>query len=204
MGLVRRELEVLDDFLPVGASEMVIAYMHQYKIHLKIKRERKTILGDYRPATHSSPHTISVNANLNKYHFLITFVHELAHLVNFIQHGRRVQPHGPEWKTCFAQLLKRFLEKDIFPADIKEALRQSDNNLSATTCSDPKLFKILYKYDDANGKHLVEHLSIGDTFRTESGEVYLIREKRRTRFACEQIHSKKMYFFPGIYEVFKE
>jgi hypothetical protein len=204
MGLVKRELEVLEDFLPAGATELVIAYMHQYKIHLKIKRERKTILGDYRPSTGRTPHTISVNANLNKYHFLITFVHELAHLVNFIQHGRKVLPHGQEWKNCFAQLLQQFVAKDIFPDDIRRALEKSASNLSATTCSDPKLFKILYKYDEANGKHLVEHLSIGDTFRTENGDIYQIREKRRTRFACEHIHSKKMYLFPGIYEVFKE
>ncbi len=204
MGLVRKELTALNDFLPEGAADMVIAYMHQYRIHLKIKRERKTILGDYRPSMNGKPHTISVNANLNKYHFLITFIHELAHLVNYLNHGRKAAPHGREWKECFAFLLKKFVDKNIFPQDINIAINQSISNLSATTCSDPVLFKVLYKYDDDNGKFLVEELSIGDIFKTENGDIFRIKEKRRTRFACENIHTKKLYLFPGIYEVFKE
>lgn len=204
MGLVKRELEILSDFVPQDAVSMVIDSMHLYKIHLKIKKERKTILGDFRPAHEGKPHTISVNANLNKFHFLITYIHELAHLTNFLKNGRRAQPHGQEWKDCFAVLLREYLAKKIFPQDVEQALNKSINNLSATTCSDPALFKILYKYDDRNGKHLVEELSIGDTFKTPNGELFLIKEKRRSRFACENIHSKKLFLFPGIYEVFKE
>lgn len=204
MALIKKELTVLNDFLPQGATDLVIEYMHLYKIHLKIKRERKTILGDYRPSMNGNPHTISVNANLNPYHFLITFVHELAHLVNYLNHGRKKLPHGKEWKACFAFLLQKFVAKNIFPPDISEALGESISNLSATTCSDPKLFKILYRYDDKKGKHLVEDLSIGETFKTDKGERFLIKEKRRTRYACENLHTKKMYLFPGIYEVFKE
>ena len=93
---------------------------------------------------------------------------------------------------------------NIFPEDIKKALYQSIHNLSATTCSDPILFKTLYKYDNENGKILVEHLSINDIFKTEKGDKYLIKEKRRTRYICENLHTKKIYLFPGIYEVFKE
>lgn len=204
MALVKRELEVIKDFLPEGAFEMVLDSMHQYKIHLKIKRERKTILGDYRPSHKGKPHTISVNANLNKFHFLITYVHELAHLVNFVQHGGRTQPHGKEWKGHFRQLLQKYVEKDIFPEDISKALDQSLSNMSASTCSDPLLYKVLSKYDEENGKQMVHELSIGDTFKTERGDIYIIREKRRSRFACENMGTKKLYLFPGIYEVFKE
>ena len=175
MALVKRELEVIKDFLPEGAFEMVLESMHRYKIHLKIKRERKTILGDYRPSHRGKPHTISVNANLNRFHFLITYAHELAHLVNFVQHGGRTQPHGKEWKGHFRQLLQTYVEKGIFPEDIKRALEQSLSNMSATTCSDPMLYKVLTKNDQANGKRMVDELNIGDTFRTEKGDVYFIR-----------------------------
>lgn len=204
MAYIKKELTALSDFLPEGATDMVIEYMHQYKIHLKITRERKTILGDYRPSANGVPHTITVNANLNKYHFLITLVHEVAHLVNYITHGRNKMPHGKEWKECFAILLKKFVDQNIFPADIEKALANSLHNLSATTCSDPKLFKVLYKYDEDNGKILVEQLHAGDQFRTEKGDVFQLKEKRRTRYVCENVQTKKMYLFPGIYEVFKE
>ncbi|MBK6332035.1 MAG: SprT-like domain-containing protein [Bacteroidetes bacterium] len=204
MGLVKKELSVLHDFIPSDAVELVIAYMHQYKIHLKIKRERKTVLGDYRPSFNGKPHTISVNANLNKYHFLITFIHELAHLINYIEFGRSALPHGKEWKQHFSLLLKKFIDLQIFPQDVTFGINRSIHNLSASTCSDPQLFKILYRYDEKNGKHLVEQLSIGDTFKTEKGDFFVLKQKRRTRFACENIHTKKIYLFPGIYEVFKE
>ena len=204
MALVRKELSTLHDYMPSDAVELAISFMKEYKIHLKIKRERKTILGDYRPSHNGKPHTISVNANLNIYHFLITFVHEVAHLITHTQHPRRVSPHGAEWKNNFAFLLHKFIDLHIFPEDIKKALYQSIHNLSATTCSDPILFKTLYKYDNENGKILVEHLSINDIFKTEKGDKYLIKEKRRTRYVCENLHTKKIYLFPGIYEVFKE
>ena len=204
MALIRRELSVLSEFLPEGATDMVIAYMHEYQIHLKIKRERKTILGDYRPSSNGKPHTISVNANLNQYHFLITFIHELAHLLTFLSHKGHASPHGKEWKTCFAHLLKKFSDKHIFPEDIRQALNKSLSNLAATTCSDPVLFKILNRYDADNGKIMVDELQPGERFKTEKGEVFQVKEKRRTRYACQNIHTKKMYLFPGIFEVFKE
>ena len=68
----------------------VTAYLHQYKVHLTVARERKSILGDYRHRTHYQNHRISVNGNLNKFSFLITLLHELAHLLTFEQHGNSV------------------------------------------------------------------------------------------------------------------
>lgn len=204
MGLVKKELTILHDILPARSADLVITYMHQYSIHLKIKRERKTVLGDYRPSGNGKPHTISVNANLNPYHFLITFIHELAHLVCYLQYGRKAAPHGKEWKNIFSGLLKKFIDDQVFPADISTALKSSLHNLAATTCSDPVLFKILYRYDDKPGVYLVEQLEKGEIFTTEKGEKYQVIEKRRTRFACQHTESKKMYLFPGIYEVFKE
>ena len=102
-------LEYLQQYLPNGSAPLVMQYLHHYKVHLTITRERKSILGDYRHATHERNHRISVNGNLNKYSFLITLVHELAHLLTFQQYGNRVQSHGREWKHLYAFLLKDFI-----------------------------------------------------------------------------------------------
>src|SRR3954449_12425656 len=101
-------LEHLSQFIPPVAVPRVLEYLHQYKVHLTITRERKSILGDYRHATRDRNHRISVNGNLNKYSFLITLVHELAHLLTFQHYGNRVQSHGREWKNIYAFLLKDF------------------------------------------------------------------------------------------------
>jgi SprT protein len=197
------ELSILKNYLPPNTAERVIEYMHSYKIHLKIKRERKSILGDYRPAHDGKPHTISVNANLNTYHFLITFLHELAHLINHLNHGRNKLPHGKEWKQVFSVLLKQFTEASVFPADIEQALLQSMNNLAASTCSDPFLFKVLRTYDEQTDKVTMDHLSVGDLFKTDSNQTFQMISKRRTRYVCEEIFTKKQYLFPSIYEVLK-
>src|ERR1700730_13644310 len=122
-------LEYLQQYLPPASAQLVLQYLHHYKVHLTITRERKSILGDYRHATHDRNHRISVNGNLNKYSFLITLIHELAHLLTFQQWGNRVQSHGKEWKNIYAFLLKDFISGNIFPEDIKLALLQSMHNL---------------------------------------------------------------------------
>lgn len=204
MAVKEHPLEAIQHYLPPGTAEDVIKWLHDYKIHLKIKRERKSILGDYRPAHQGKPHTISINANLNTFHFFITFLHELAHLINFLNHGRKVMPHGKEWKAVFALLLNKFHGKQIFPDDIQHALQNSMRDLSASTCSDPNLYKILRKYDEVTHTLMVEDMEIGDLFRTHEGRIFKILAKRRTRYECLDVKTAKKYLFPSIYEVYKE
>src|SRR5688572_27315790 len=93
----------LQQFLPPGTYEAVLSYLRTYKVHLTIAKERKSILGDYRHSTHYANHRISVNGNLNNWSFLITLLHELAHLLTFEQYGNKVLAHGREWKMIFAR-----------------------------------------------------------------------------------------------------
>src|SRR5688572_5513493 len=136
-------LEYLSRFIPHAAVPRVLDYLHHYKVHLTITRERKTVLGDYRHAAGHKTHRISVNGSLNQYSFLITLIHELAHLVTFMNYGNRVQSHGREWKDCYAMLLKDFLQKDIFPSSIEQALMRSMHDLPASSCADEDLMRVL-------------------------------------------------------------
>ena len=56
-----------------------------------------------------------MNGTLNNYSFLITLIHELAHLLTFTQYKNRVEPHGREWKRIYGTMMKDFLTPDIFP-----------------------------------------------------------------------------------------
>jgi len=51
-------LEYLRQFIPHAAVPRVLEYLHQYKVHLTITRERKSVLGDYRHATSHQNHRI--------------------------------------------------------------------------------------------------------------------------------------------------
>jgi SprT protein len=196
-------IQYLEQFLPPGSFEAVAPYFTTHIIHLTLTRDRKSVLGDYRHPTRSEPfHRISININLNKYNFLITLLHELAHLITYIHYNNKVNPHGEEWKTQFRHILIPFTGKNIFPADVEKALYAYLQNPAASTCTDPGLYKALNKYDEKEpGYHLVDDLSINQKFQTQDGQVYQIIEKRRTRYRCQNLKTGKMYLFPGIAEV---
>lgn len=195
-------LEYLGQFIPEAASSLALEYIVQNKVHLTITRERKTVLGDYRHATLYKTHRISVNGNLNKYSFLITLVHELAHLVTFNRYGNKVQSHGKEWKSTYAGLLKSFIDLPIFPQDIQDALHRSLHNLPASSCADEDLMRVLKKYDKhQNGLVMVEQIGDGSLFEISKGKVFKKGKKLRKRYQCIEIHTGKVYLFSPVYEV---
>jgi len=192
----------LKDYLPPGTYEAVLSYLRQYKVHLTVARERKSILGDYRHRTHRDNHRISVNGNLNSYSFLITLLHELAHLLTFEAFGNKVLAHGREWKTIYAKMLAQFLQHKIFPADIESELLHSLQNPAASTCAEDSLLRVLRKYD-ANESHyrLVEEITLNGLFRLHDGRVFKKGEKLRKRFKCTEVKTGKVFLFSPVYEV---
>jgi len=197
-------LTYLQNYLPEAAASPVLTLLQQYKVHLTITRERKSVLGDYRHAHQHAAHRISVNGNLNPYAFLITLVHELAHLVTFLQYGNRVQAHGREWKQVYRMLLTRFLEMHIFPADILASLQSSLHNLPASSCADEGLMRVLRRYDKKEeGMLLVEELPEGALFVLDDGKIFKKGQRLRKRFQCTEVKTGKLYLFSPIYEVKK-
>jgi len=194
-------ISTLQDFLPTNTYEPVLAYLQQYHVHLTVARERKSILGDYRHRTHGKNHRISVNGNLNQYAFLITLLHELAHLLAFENFGNRIAPHGREWKNVFGKLLAQFIEHDIFPVDIKSSLVNSLHNPAASSCSDEDLLRVLKKYDQEKTPLVfIESIPEGSLFKTHDGKVFKKGEKIRKRYKCEEVKTRKLYLFSPIYE----
>jgi hypothetical protein len=195
-------IDHLQRFLPPGTYEAVLQYLQFYKVHLTVAAERKSILGDYRHRTHFSNHRISVNGNLNKFSFLITLLHELAHLLTFEQFGNQVLSHGREWKIIYGKLLEQFLQNKIFPADIEKELLDSLKNPAATSCAEDGLIRVLRKYDDNRSHHrLVEEIPENGTFRCDNGRVFKRGEKIRKRFKCIEVNTGRIYLFSPVYEV---
>lgn len=192
----------LNSFLPEGSFEEVAMYLKQYKVHLTITRERQTILGNYRNKVFDKNHRITVNGNLNKYSFLITLLHELAHLLAHEKYGGRIQPHGVQWKNEFGKILQQFIPKKIFPADVESVLLKSLYNLSASSCADEHLTRALKKYDEKKEDFVfVEQLPQGSLFKLKDGKIFKKGEKVRKRFKCTEVATGKLYLFSPIYEV---
>ena len=195
-------LQQLKQYLPKGSFDEVSHYLLQYKVQLTITRERRTVLGDYRNSVAGKNHRISVNGNLNPYSFLITLLHELAHLFTYERFGHRVQAHGPEWKNEYSKVLAKFLLKKIFPADIQKALLQTLQNPAASSCADTSLLRVLHKYDQKEGFLLIESLPPGAVFKVSGGRAFRKEDKVRKRFKCVEISTGKVYLFSPVYEVY--
>jgi SprT protein len=195
-------LHELNSYLPDGSFEDVVAYLHEYKVHLTVTRERKSVLGDYRNSHSNRNHRISVNGNLNKYSFLITLLHELGHLLAFEKYGNRIPPHGDHWKNEFSKVLARFISKKIFPADIETELLRSLKNPSASSCAEDGLLRILKRYDaHKTGFYFVEELPLNSIFKVKGGKTYKKGNKVRKRFVCQDVASGRLFLFSPVAEV---
>ncbi len=195
-------LAQLQQYLPEGSFDEVVYYLQHYKVHLTITRQRQTILGDYRHAIGTKTHRISVNGNLNKFSFLITLLHELAHLFTYEQFGHRVMAHGKEWKNEFSKVLAKFLLQKIFPTDIEKALMRTLQNPAASSCGDEHLLRVLTNYDEKKpGVNFVEQLPFGASFKIKGNRIFKKGEKIRKRYKCVELKTGKLYLFSPVFEV---
>ncbi|MBX2923293.1 MAG: SprT-like domain-containing protein [Chitinophagaceae bacterium] len=195
-------LNALNSFLPPGSYDTVMQYLLQFKVHLTITRERKSVLGDYRFAVNGKNHRISVNGNLNPYAFLITLLHELAHLVAFVRFGNRIASHGKEWKLTYGEILYQFLQLNIFPADVAHEVKMTMQRPAAGSCAEDGLLRVLRKYDQQkDSRQLVEEIEPGNLFATDDGRIFRRGEQLRKRIRCLEVKTGKVYLFSPVYEV---
>ncbi len=193
-------IKILSNYLPNGAEEYVAELIIKHQTHFKISRPRKTKLGDYRSPKNGKGHRISVNANLNPYSFLITTLHEFAHLTTYKRFKHEVYPHGPQWKTEFLNLFNPVYDLIDFPQDIKEALFNYFKNPKASSCSDDKLMRVLKRYDKNNDELLVEHIKTGQKFKL-NGKTFVKGKRLRKYYLCTDVNTKKEYRVNGLAEI---
>lgn len=191
--------QTLAKYLPERAVDPVFELIKQHRIYLKIVNERKTRHGDYRKL--NGNHQITVNANLNHYRFLITLIHEIAHLLAFEHYGRYIKPHGLEWKNTFQRLMLPFIKPDIFPSDLLPVLARHFRNPKASSDTDAHLSIALKSYDPATDKNYIFELPVGSTFRIYNGKVFQKGRKRVKRYECKEVSTGKIYIFQPNAEV---
>lgn len=193
--LQERYTVLLGKRMPLAAAPIIARWIVELKVRFVVTRPRKTKLGDFRPAHKGKAAQITVNGDLNSYNFLVTTIHEFAHLGCHLEHGSKVNPHGKEWKRQYSSLLKPFLEKEIFPPDISDALYYHISKPSASSCSCPELSRALARHDDEEAVFLGD-LSRGAVFEFQNVQ-YTHIEKRRTRHVCERAQDGKKFLISG-------
>ena len=195
MASTDKYLSVFEKFLPQGSAVYCFELWKQHGFEFKIKRSRKTKLGDYRFDPAKKKHVITVNNDLNPYSFLITYLHEVAHLLAFQKYGRSIAPHGREWKQEFQAVTSPVLTPEIFPGPVIKAFGHYMKNPKASSCSDPKLLAALRQFDQQPGTFLNE-IAPGDWFIFQ-GRIFQHLEKKRTRHICLEKKSNKKFLISG-------
>ena len=196
-----RNKAILKRYIPEKAVDPIARWIYHFDFKLKIKHSRSSKYGDYRPPVKELNHQITINNDLNPYSFLITFIHEIAHLSNWNKNKEKVKPHGEEWKGEFKLLMKPFLTENIFPDDVISALNNYLHNPSASSCSDLNLQRTLKKYNQKEKTVYLEQLPDGTFFKTLKNKYFYKGKKVRKRFICTEMGTKKQYLFSPVAEI---
>lgn len=186
--------DILEKYVPEHAADTVFELIKMYGVHLKIVHERITRHGDYRRG-HDGRHQITVNASLNKYRFLITLIHEIAHLAAFEKYGRNIKPHGEEWKATFQKLMVPFIRPEIFPNQLLPLLARHFRNPKASSDTDATLALALKQFDGESDKNYIFEIPYGSQFRIHNGKIFRKVAQRVKRYECVEVATGKIYLF---------
>lgn len=184
--------------LPRRAWPVVENWLRRNSVLVRISAPRVTKLGDYRTATRTQPHRISVNEDLNPYAFLVVLVHEFAHFTTFSKY-RRHEPHGAEWKAEYKRLMRPFLSREIFPADVLRVLILHLNDAPSSSCTDHVLMRVLRRYDREPSPFL-EELEQNTVFRFNR-KLFVKGPRLRKRYRCRCLNNRRIYLIDPTAEV---
>ncbi|GMQ28017.1 SprT-like domain-containing protein [Algoriphagus confluentis] len=196
-------ISIFTKHLPPTSISYCALLWEEIPFHFHVKAPRTSKLGDFRYRKDQKIQTITLNSDLNPYQFLLTFIHEVAHLRTFERYGPVHAPHGKEWKKEFRQLLAPILVDSVFPKDILVPLRLHMQNPSASSARDLFLMKEMSKYDkkimDSEETFLAD-LPAGQSFILQ-GRTFTKKETRRTRVMCEEVSTGKKFLVSRLAKV---
>ncbi|MBL7850621.1 MAG: transcription elongation protein SprT [Cyclobacteriaceae bacterium] len=158
----------------------------------KIRASRSTKLGDFscRPGR---PPRITINADSPPFLFLITYIHEVAHLRVHNRFGWSTLPHGKEWKASFRELCSPLFQLGVFPPPLAEALASHLHRPTASSLTDAHLTRALRQYDPRSAEALLlSDLPMGSRFQIR-GRWFQKGELKRKRVLCRDLTNRRHY-----------
>lgn len=188
--------EILQNHLPAAALQYCLNLWTETPFQFKTTKKRHSKSGDFTCRQGHTPR-ITVNGDLHPLEFLITYVHEVAHLRVHQTYGFKAEAHGTEWKLAFQNLFQPLLTETIFPDAVLSVLQRHMSNPKASTYSDSELTNVLRKQDPRKADiKLVGELPEGSVFDL-NGRWFKKGKLQRTRVICQELNSRRRYLVPA-------
>lgn len=192
-------IQSLEKYLPQNTLHYLKIWFADYYIHIKITRNRDSKLGDYRKLPDKS-HEITINSTLVPQLFFFVLTHELAHLIAFEKYGRRISPHGNEWKETFRQMLLQSI--DVYEENLKPIIVKFSKSPKANFMASPDLVKYFHIEKENDNVVFVEKLQKGDFFIYRN-EKYLLEGLIKKNYLCKNLATGRKYSFKPLARVEK-
>ncbi|PZU84256.1 MAG: transcription elongation protein SprT [Chryseobacterium sp.] len=192
-------MNVLEQYLPDSTLPFLKKWFADYRIHIRITKDRNSKLGDYRKMPDKS-HQITINSTLDRQLFFFVLTHELAHLLAFEKFNNRISAHGKEWKDTFREMLLESI--DIYTADLKPIIFKFSKSPKANFMASPDLVKYFHIDNPEDSFVFIEDLSINEIFHYK-GDEYKILEKKKKLYLCIHLKNSKKYLFRPLAKVEK-
>ena len=191
---MEEKVSFLQDFVPEAALPLLSEYLMRWQVNLLVTPQRVTKHGDFRSLPKGG-HQITVNEMANPYRFLITTLHEIAHLIAFQDYGRGIKPHGKEWKSTFKKIMLPFVNPKIFPEELLGVVAEHFIDPKASSDTDLNLVLALNKFEPESEKKYIFELEQGVVFEIHNGRKFVRGKKRTKRYECQALGSSKVYLF---------
>ncbi|GEN68964.1 MULTISPECIES: SprT-like domain-containing protein [Chryseobacterium] len=192
-------IKSLEKYLPPNTLQYLKIWFSDYFIHIKVTRNRNSKLGDYRKLPDDS-HEITVNSTLTPQLFFFVLTHELAHLIAFEKYGRRISPHGNEWKETFRKMLIESLE--IYDEDLKPIIVKFSKAPKANFMASPDLVRYFHTEKQDDSLQFIEELQKGEFFIYRN-EKYLLEGLVKKNYLCKNLATGRKYSFKPLARVEK-
>lgn len=189
--------QTLQQHIPETACPYCFSLWQNTPFELKLTRNRQTKVGDFTSSKSIAHPRITLNKDLNPFLFLVTYIHEVAHLHVFLRFGNRVDPHGDEWKNMFKQLMSPLLRKEVFPEQILHELIRHMAHPKASSFADADLTRVLRSFDkNASQYTALSDIPEGSIFHFQ-GRYFKKGKLKRTRVLCHEVKTKRNYLVPA-------
>jgi len=186
---------ILSQHVPPAAVGYCTQLWEKLPFDFKLRKSRLSKVGDFTCRSGQSPQ-ITVNRDLHPFLFLMTYVHEVAHLHVHQAHGFKAEAHGEDWKTTFQTLMAPLLLAEIFPDPLLTGLKKHMASPKASSFSDAELTHLFRSVNERERNAvLLSQIPEGSIFHLH-GRWFKKGKLRRTRVLCREVKTKRQYLVP--------